>query len=85
VTGTGGTTGSRLCDKAVARLVKQAARATRLDSERCSGHSLRAWLAKLVRETHHTSTEVALGYLRPADPWRNNVTERVFRKKSEEE
>ena len=32
-----------------------------------------------MRQTRHKSTEVALGYLRPADLWRNNVTERVFR------
>jgi hypothetical protein len=31
-------------------------------------------------QTRHKSTEVALGYLRPADLGRNNVTERVFRK-----
>ena len=33
-----------------------------------------------MRQTRHKSTEVALGYLRPADLWRNNVTEGVFRK-----
>ena len=60
--------------------------------ERYSGHSLRAGLAtaagdegaglaELMRQTRHKSTEVALGYLRPADLWRNNVTERVFRHK----
>jgi hypothetical protein len=32
-----------------------------------------------MRQTRHKSTEVALGYLRPADLWRNNVTEGVFR------
>jgi hypothetical protein len=31
-----------------------------------------------MRQTRHKSTEVALGYLRPADLWRNNVTEAVF-------
>ena len=57
-----------------------------------SGHSLRAGLAtaagdagaglaELMRQTRHKSTEVALGYLRPADLWRNNVTEGVFRQK----
>jgi hypothetical protein len=57
--------------------------------EKYSGHSLRAGLATaagdqgagladLMRQTRHKSTEVALGYLRPADLWRNNVTERVF-------
>ena len=82
-------TGEKLSDKAVARLVKQAAADAGLDPERYSGHSLRAGLAtaagdqgaglaELMRQTRHKSTEVALGYLRPADLWRNNVTERVF-------
>ena len=84
-------TGEKLSDKAVARLVKQAALDAGLDPERYSGHSLRAGLAtaagdqgaglaELMRQTRHKSTEVALGYLRPADLWRNNVTERVFRR-----
>ena len=83
-------TGEKLSDKAVARLVKQAAADAGLDPERFSGHSLRAGLAtaagdqgaglaELMRQTRHKSTEVALGYLRPADLWRNNVTEGVFR------
>jgi site-specific recombinase XerD len=86
VTKAGKLTGTALSDKAVARLVKQAARDARLDPERYSGHSLRAGLAtaagdqgaglaELMRQTRHKSTEVALGYLRPADLWRNNVTE----------
>jgi site-specific recombinase XerD len=90
VTKTGRVTGEALSDKAVARLVKQAAADAGLDPERYSGHSLRAGLAtaagdqgaglaELMRQTRHTSTEVALGYLRPADLWRNNVTEGVFR------
>src|SRR3954454_5652815 len=81
--------GVALSDKAVARLVKSAAEGAGLDSERYSGHSLRAGLATaagdqgagladLMRQTRHKSTEVALGYLRPADLWRNNVTERMF-------
>ena len=81
--------GSALSDKAVARLVKQAAEAAGLDPEKYSGHSLRAGLATaagdqgagladLMRQTRHKSTEVALSYLRPADLWRNNVTEGVF-------
>ena len=90
VTKAGRVTGAALSDKAVARLVKQAARDAGLDPERYSGHSLRAGLAtaagdagaglaELMRQTRHKSTEVALGYLRPADLWRNNVTEKVFR------
>jgi site-specific recombinase XerD len=89
VTKAGRVTGTGLSDKAVVRLVKQAAADAGLDPERFSGHSLRAGLAtaagdagaglaELMRQTRHKSTEVALGYLRPADLWRNNVTEKVF-------
>ncbi|HME19904.1 MAG TPA: site-specific integrase [Acetobacteraceae bacterium] len=95
VTKTGRVTGAKLSDKAVARLVKQAALDAGLDPERYSGHSLRAGLAtaagdqgaglaELMRQTRHKSTEVALGYLRPADLCRNNVTERVFRGRRDE-
>lgn len=60
-----------------------------LDLEPYSGHSLRASLATaavaggancadLMRQTRHKSTQVALAYVRPADLWRNNVTEGVF-------
>ena len=82
-------TGEKLSNKAVARLIKPAAADAGLDPERFSGHSLRAGLAtaagdqgaglaELMRQTRHKSTEVALGYLRPADLWRNNVTEGCF-------
>ena len=84
-----GLSGTALSDKAVAQLVKTAAETAGLDPEKYSGHSLRAGLATaaadqgagladLMRQTRHKSTEVALGCLRPADLWRNNVTERVF-------
>jgi len=90
VTKAGRLTGKSLSDKAVVRLVKQAALNAGLDAEKFSGHSLRAGLAtaagdagaglaELMRQTRHKSTEVALGYLRPADLWRNNVTEKLFR------
>ena len=52
-------TGDALPDKAVARLVKQAALDAGVDPERYSGHSLRAGLAELMRQTRHKSTEVA--------------------------
>ena len=79
-------TGQELWDKAVWRLVKGAAEATGLDGwERFSGHLLRAGLAtaageagadlaQVMRQTRHRSADVALGYLRPADLWRNNPT-----------
>lgn len=89
LTKAGRLTGAKLSDKAVVRLVKQAAEDAGLDPTLYSGHSLRAGLAtaagdtgaglaELMRQTRHRSTEVALGYLRPADLWRNNVTERLF-------
>lgn len=57
---------------------------------RYSGHSLRAGLATaaaeaeaqlhdVMRQTRHTSVEVARRYMRFADLWRNNVTEKVLR------
>ena len=96
LTKTGRLTGVPLSDKAVVRLVKAAAAAAGLDPGRYSGHSLRAGLAtaagdegaglaELMRQTRHKSTEVALGYLRPADLWRNNVTEKVFRPRAPRE
>ena len=89
VTKGGRVTGAALSDKAVVRLVKQAAAGAGLDPARFSGHSLRAGLATaagdagagladVMRQTRHRSAEVALGYLRPAELWRNNVTARVF-------
>jgi integrase len=82
-------TGTKLSDKAVVRLVKQAALDAGLDPDGFSGHSLRAGLAtaagdagagqpELMRQTRHKSTAVALGYLRPAELWTNNVSARIF-------
>ncbi len=80
----------RLSDRAVSRLVGQAARDAGLERpERFSGHSLRAGfataageagvdLAHLMRQTRHKSADVALAYLRPADLWRNNPTQAVW-------
>ena len=79
-----------LSDRAVSRLVGQAARDAGLERpERFSGHSLRAGfataageagvdLAHLMRQTRHRSADVALAYLRPADLWRNNPTQAVW-------
>jgi integrase len=82
--------GLALSDKAVWRLVKQAARDAGLaNPEGYSGHSLRAGmataageagadLAAVMRQTRHRSAEVALGYLRPAELWRNNASQKVW-------
>ena len=81
---------ARLSDRAVSRLVGQAARDAGIERpERFSGHSLRAGfataaaeagvdLAHLMRQTRHKSADTALGYLRPADLWRNNPTQAVW-------
>ena len=90
VTKAGRVTGEKLSDKAVVRLIKQAAAAAGLDGEKFSGHSLRrglltaggdnrAQLADLMRQSRHRSAQSVLGYIEPADLWRNNVTEAVFR------
>jgi site-specific recombinase XerD len=90
VTKTGHVTGEKLSDKAVVRLIKQAAADAGLDADKYSGHSLRrglltagadnqAQLADLMRHSRHRSAQSVLGYLEPADLWRNNVTEGVFR------
>jgi integrase len=90
VTKGGKITGQALSDKAVVRLVKEMAAAAGLDPARFAGHSLRAGLATcagdagvgladVMRQTRHKSPQVALDYLRPADLWRNNATERLFR------
>lgn len=89
VTKTGRVTGQRLSDKAVVRLIKQAARDAGFDPERFSGHSLRrglltagaenrAQLVELMRQSRHRSAQSVLDYLAPAELWRNNVTEGVF-------
>ena len=89
VTKTGRITGERLSDKAVARLIKQAAGDAGLDAARFSGHSLRrglltaggenrAALADLMRQSRHRSVTSVLGYVEAEDLWRNNVTEQVF-------
>lgn len=92
VTKGGKITGHKLSDKAVVRLVKEVAAAAGFDPSRFAGHSLRAGLATgagdagvsladVMRQTRHKSPQVALEYLRPADLWRNNATERLFRGK----
>ena len=75
VTKVGRPTGAALSDKAVARLVKGAAERAGLATAAADAG---AALPDLMRQTRHKSTQVALAYLRPADLWRNNVTERVF-------
>src|SRR5690348_3888055 len=78
VTKVGRITGEGLSDKAVARLIKQAAADAGLDAERFSGHSLRrglltaggenhAALADLMRQSRHRSVASVLGYVEAED------------------
>lgn len=96
VTKAGKVTGQGLSDKAVIRLVKQAAKGAGLDPEKFAGHSLRrglltaradnrANLAELMRQSRHRSAQSVLGYLEPADLWRNNVTEGGCRQQQDRE
>ena len=89
VTKAGTVTGTKLSDKAVVRLIKQAAQDAGLDPASFSGHSLRrgllsagganrAALADLMRQSRHRSVASVLGYVEAEDLWRNNVTAGVF-------
>lgn len=60
-------------------------------ARRYSGHSLRAGLATaaaeaeaqlhdVMRQTRHSSADMARRYMRSADLWKNNVTEKLLRK-----
>ena len=80
----------RLSDQTVARTVKRAAALLGLTPKDFSGHSLRAGLATsaalagadlaaIMEQTRHRSADVARRYIRNAEIWRNNVTERLFR------
>ena len=89
LTKAGRLTGTKLSDKAVVRLVKQAAEQAGLDPQRYAGHSLRrglltaggenqAALADLMRQSRHRAAQSVLGYIEATDLWRNNVTTRLF-------
>lgn len=79
----------RLSDQSVSLIVKKGATAMGLDARQFSGHSLRAGLATsaalagadlvaIMEQTRHKSYDVARRYIRSAEIWRNNVTERLF-------
>ncbi len=85
----GGVAGGRLSGRAVARAVKAAAARAGLDPAAYSGHSPRAGLAtsaadaeagllEIMRQTRHRSAEAVRRYVRDAERWRRNVTERLF-------
>jgi len=79
----------RLDARTVALIVQRAAEAAGLNGAAYGGHSLRAGLATsaalagadlqaIMRQTRHKSVDVARGYVRVADVWRDNVTSRVL-------
>jgi integrase len=74
----------RLSDRAVADVVKRAARGAGLDPEEFSGHSLRAGFAttaaaaganerQIANQTGHTSMEVLRGYIRHGSLFTDNA------------
>lgn len=78
----------RLSDKAVALVVKRAAKAAGLDSSRYAGHSLRAGLAPsaaaagvseraIMAQTGHKSVNMVSRYIREGNLFRENAAERV--------
>lgn len=74
---------------AVVRAVKGAATRAGLDPATVSGHSLRAGLATaaaqagapllaIMKQTRHRSVQVARGFVRDAELWRDNVTDQLL-------
>ena len=87
--GGGGVRPERLNDRTVALIVQRAVARAGLDPAGYGAHSLRAGLATsaalagadlaaIMRQTRHKSVDVARGYVRVADIWRDNVTARVL-------
>ena len=87
--GGGGVRPERLNDRTVALIVQRAVKRAGLDPTLFAAHSLRAGLAtsaalagadlaSIMRQTRHKSVDVARGYVRVADIWRDNVTARVL-------
>jgi hypothetical protein len=81
--------------RTVARLVQRLAREIGLTAEAFGGHSLRAGIITTfagaevpmdvwMRQSGHTSTKVAMGYIRPATMFKNNATAALARKRASE-
>jgi integrase len=79
---------TRLCDKAVALVVKRCAAAAGLDAVKYAGHSLRAGLATsaamagvseraIMAQTGHKSTLMVRRYIRDGSLFRENASARV--------
>jgi integrase len=80
---------NRLSDYDVVRIVKAAVARIGIDPAAYSGHSLRSGLATtaglldapltaIMAQTRHKSIQVARRYVRNAELWKQNVTERIF-------
>jgi integrase len=78
----------RIQDNTVDRVVKKCAAAAEMDASRYGAHSLRAGLITsaalngqtlpdIMRQSRHKSESVALGYIRVADVFTNNVAGKV--------
>lgn len=87
-------TGERMNSKVLERLIKETAIKAELPMPHLySGHSLRsglltsasehqALLPDIMRQSRHKSPDVALSYMRTTKLWENNVTSKVFGRKS---
>lgn len=80
----------RLSERAVWDIIRQASTALGWQDHGLSPHSLRAGLAtsaalkgapldEIMEQTRHRSYAVARKYVRNADAWKRNVTQRIFR------
>jgi site-specific recombinase XerD len=84
VTRSGSVQNTRLCDRAVALIVKRAAENVGLDASRYAGHSLRSGLATsaaaagaservIMAQTGHKSVEMVRRYIREGNLFRENA------------
>ena len=80
--------GKRLSDQVVRTVVRERGAGAGLEVDQLSGHSLRAGLVTqaalngadlrdIAKQTGHRSDKVLSSYIRDADLWRNNVTEKM--------
>lgn len=80
--------GKRLSDQVVRTVVRERGAGAGLEIDQLSGHSLRAGLVTqaalngsdlrdIAKQTGHRSDKVLSGYIRDADLWRNNITEKM--------
>jgi integrase len=89
----GAFTERRLCDDAVALIVKEAVLSIGLDPNEYAGHSLRIGLAsaaaregrgldEIMRQTGHKSVKQVLGYIQTASPYERNAARGLLEDKT---